>query len=107
MSLDIFLERPGIVRVYDANITHNLVDMAKAANLYEVLWRPEEVGITHANQLIGPLEAGLTRLRSDPDKYRKLNPSNGWGSYEGLVKFVENYLEACQENPDCTVRSCR
>jgi hypothetical protein len=107
MSLDVYLERPGMIRLFDHNITHNLTDMAKLAGLYEALWRPEEIGITYAHQLIGPLEAGLLRLKSNPGKFTPLNPSNGWGSYDGLVKFVESYLEACRENPDATVRVSR
>ena len=41
--------------VYSANITHNLTKMADEAGIYECLWRPEEIGITKAGQLIEPL----------------------------------------------------
>lgn len=34
---------------------------------------------------------------------KKFNPKNGWGSYGGLVKFVEDYLAACIENPTAKV----
>lgn len=107
MSLDVYLTAVRPCGVYDANITHNLTQMADAAGLYEFLWRPEEVGITHATDLIVPLEQGLARLLREPEKYRAFNPKNGWGSYEGLVEFVRRYLEACRENPDAEVRVCR
>jgi hypothetical protein len=94
-------------RVYDANITHNLGEMAGAAGIYQHLWRPEEVGITTAAQLIEPLRAGLSVLESGPERFRQYNPSNGWGSYDGLVRFVREYLEACEENPEATVRAWR
>ena len=91
-------------RVYSANITHNLNKMAAEANIYKHLWHPDEIGVTHARQLIEPLEVGLALLRSDPDRFRKFNPVNGWGNYEGLVSFVRDYLAACREYPDAMVR---
>jgi hypothetical protein len=93
--------------IYDRNITHNLNRMAEEAGIYKELWRPDEIDVTHARQLIAPLRAGLERLKADPDRFRKLNPSNGWGSYEGLVQFVEEYLGACEENPDAEVSVSR
>lgn len=92
---------------FSLNITHNLTAMANAAGIYKHLWRPEEIGITKASQLVKPLLAGLKRLRAEPETYKAFNPSNGWGSYEGLVRFVEEYLEACRCNPDATVRASR
>lgn len=89
--------------VYDANITHNLNKMANEAGVYECLWRPDEIGISKARQLIEPLTAGLALLQSDPDKFKAFNPSNGWGDYDGLVSFVERYLSACVEYPDADV----
>ena len=92
---------------YWSNITHNLGKMAKAAGIYEHLWRPEEIDITTAGQLVEPLTAGLATLRAEPDRFRVLNPSNGWGNYEGLVQFVADYLAACQDNPTATIRVSR
>ena len=103
MSLDITLYAVRRTAVYDANITHNLNKMASEAGIYKELWRPEEVGITKAGQLIKPLQEGLALLKSDPERFKHLNPENGWGSYEGLVEFVEKYLEACVESPDAEV----
>lgn len=85
------------------NITHNLSEMAEQAGVYAVVWHPEESGINTANQLIEPLAAGLKRLESDPDGFRKYNPPNGWGRYEVLVDFVKKYLSACREYPDADV----
>lgn len=89
--------------VYSANITHNLNSMAAEAGIYKALWRPEEIGITHAEQLIAPLRAGLSLLKSDPERFRKFNPENGWGTYEALVQFAADYLVACEEYPTATV----
>lgn len=65
--------------LFRANITHNLGKMAEVAGIYEALWRPDEIGITHAAQLVSPLAAGLGKLISDPEGYRCLNPSKWLG----------------------------
>lgn len=97
----------GKEEVFAANITHNLGVMAEAAGIYKHLWRPEELGITTAEQLIEPLRAGLLKLKADPDKYRALNPENGWGNYDNLVAFVKIYLDACEEYSMALVKADR
>jgi len=92
---------------YWANITHNLGQMADAAGIYEALWRPEELKIKKAKKLIPLLEEGLRKLKEDPEKYKKFNSPNGWGMYEHFVPFVENYLNACKENPESIVSVSR
>ena len=94
-------------QIYWANITHNLNRMAKAAGIYEVLWRPDEAGYTHAQQLIEPLKEGLEKLKADPKHFEQFNASNGWGLYGHFVPFVERYLEACIINPDAEVSVSR
>jgi hypothetical protein len=93
--------------VFEANITHNLNRMASEAGIYECLWRPDEVGITRAEQLIAPLTAGLVRLKADPEHFKVFNPENGWGSYAGFVPWVEKYLRACEQYPTAVVRVSR
>jgi hypothetical protein len=92
---------------YSFNITHNLNTMADKAGIYNHLWRPEEIGITKAHQLIEPLGKGLADLKARPDYFKQFNAENGWGVYENLVKFVEDYLEACKEYPDSNVSADR
>lgn len=107
MSLDVHLEEVRLTSVYSANITHNLGAMAGAAGLYWGLWHPEEIGIATAGQLIPLLRSGLKTLEADPDKFRAMNPDNGWGSYEGLLRFVRAYLQACVDYPGAAVRASR
>ncbi|NTF16995.1 hypothetical protein G6L37_00950 [Agrobacterium rubi] len=102
MSLDVYLKIDGTT-VYDDNITHNLTAMADAAGCYEAMWRPDEIGITKAGQLVEPLKAGLMSLVTDPTRFETMNPPNGWGSYDALVEFVTAYLKACTQNPDAEV----
>lgn len=107
MSLDVFLTAVRPTTVYDANITHNLGRMAREAGIYMHLWRPDELGIKTAAELIDPLQAGLALLQSDEERFRMFDASNGWGRYEHLVKFVTEYLAACEANPDAEVRASR
>ena len=107
MSLDVYLTAVREVEVHSSNITHNLAPMASEAGIYEHLWRPEEIGITTAQQLIEPLSKGLALLKSDPERFRALNPENGWGSYDALVEFVQRYLTACAIDPDAKVEASR
>lgn len=107
MSLDVMLTAVRPTEVYSRNITHNLNKMAMEAGIYQHLWRPEELGITVAKDLIEPLALGLDKLKADPEHYKKFNSPNGWGMYEHFVPFVEDYLEACRANPDATVEISR
>lgn len=93
--------------VFSANITHNLNRMAVEAEIYQHCWRPDEIGITHAKQLIEPLAAGLASLEKEPDLFKKFNPANGWGDYHGFLAFVRAYLRACRDYPAAEVRVSR
>ena len=89
--------------VYTANITHNLTKMASEAGIYQHLWRPDEIDVKKAKDLIEPLKDGLALLQSDPERFKVFNPLNGWGYYEGFVRFVGGYLTACYWFPEADV----
>ena len=106
MSLDVDLMVTQPVSVFSQNITHNLGAMAREVvlsndlTLYQVLWRPDEmVGLDTADDIAELLDEGWNILLADPEKFKKFNPENGWGDYEGLCNFVYNYRNACWENP--------
>ena len=107
MSLDITLKAWRMTEVFDTNITHNLGLMADEAGIYLAVWRPEEIGIKVAADMIHWLEDGLKLLKSDPERFKKLEPSNKWGTYEDFVPWLEEYLKICQENPDAAVEANR
>jgi hypothetical protein len=114
MSLDVDLMVTQPVSVFSQNITHNLGAMAREVvlsngmNLYQVLWRPDEmVGLNKAEDIADLLDEGWNILLSDPDKFKKFNPENGWGSYEGLCEFVYKYRNACWDNPDAELSVSR
>jgi hypothetical protein len=114
MSLDVYLSTPACAacgrdgdELYSANITHNLNRMAEEAGIYRHLWRPEEIGITTAEQLIEPLRAGVALMKAEPSRFEKYDSPNGWGRYEHFVPFVERYLAACEAHPSALVSVSR
>ncbi len=104
-AVDLASSEEGII--YTANITHNLVPMANAAGVFLQLWRPETIGIKEARQLIWPLRDAIARLQTNPEHFWQFNPANGWGSYNVLVTFIRDYLQACEQFPDATVSVSR
>jgi hypothetical protein len=103
MSLDLyFLEHKNDEEeIYSANITHNCAKHAKAAGIYECLWRVKEY--TKAKELIEPLTEGLQKLINDPMYYRQFDNPNGWGKYDHFLVFVINVLNACRLHPESYV----
>lgn len=131
MSLDVNLKDPTATyetaSLYDANITHNLGEMADKAGIYEALWRPhrlidgydipeddfnaecefEEKSIIKSEDIIEIIEKGLKKLKENPEYFKQFNSPNGWGMYEHFVPFVENYLQALKEYPKAIVEVWR
>lgn len=108
MSLDFYLEKRMPTSVFESNITHNLTAMASAAGVYEVLWHPEKLPgdqPKEASEIIETLEAGLAKLKADPEHFRQFDAPNGWGKYDHFVPFVEGVLAACKEHPDAMIRT--
>ena len=107
MSLDVTLTDATGDEVYSANITHNLGRMAREAGIYECLWRPDEVGITHAEQIIEPLRAGVILLATESARFERFNAANGWGLWEHFLPWCARYLQACRDHPDALVSVSR
>jgi hypothetical protein len=106
MSLDVMLKNDG-VELYSRNITHNVGRMAQEADIYMCLWRPEEIGITHAKQMIEPLTKGVALLATEKDRFEKFNSPNGWGMWVHFLPFCMDYLQACRNNPEAQVEVSR
>jgi hypothetical protein len=103
MSLDVSLMKVQLVEVFSANITHNLGVMAKEAGIYKHLWSPAEINITYAAQLIKPLKAGLELMKKEPERFKKFDAENGWGTYKQFVSWVEDYIKACKQYPNAKI----
>lgn len=113
MSLDVGLWVVQPTKIYGNNITHNLAAMAtkvtltNGLTLYQVLWRPDEHQLVYAGDIAELLDEAWNILLSAPEYYKQFNPSNGWGDYSGLCKFVYQYRNACYENSDAKIGVCR
>lgn len=104
MSLDFWLEPPSYIDIdhgsmdcLSKNITHNLVEMADKAGVYDALWCSEG---KRAGEIIRSLEIGYTRLRLNPEYFKQFNAVNVWGLYEHLLEFVKDCLDLCRNNPE-------
>ena len=95
------------INLFDANITHNLGKMAEEAGIYSHLWRPEEIDISLAGDLIEPVEKGLNDMIARPAHYRQFEASNGWGLYEHFIPWIQKYLNACKQHPKAMIYAGR
>ncbi len=93
--------------VFWANITNNLSTMAEHAGIYKHLWRPEEIGITEAKELIEPVSKALEDMKARPDYYKQFEYPNGGGLYEHFVPWIERYLQACIDYPEAEIEVSR
>ena len=86
---------------WHGNITHNMGKMAREVpvegtnlTLYDLLWHPEDQGLNMAGAP-GYREyvlKGFSYLRSHRKELLPFNPDNGWGNYDQLLEFTENFL---------------
>jgi hypothetical protein len=94
--------------LYEANYTHNCIPMAIKAGIYEYVWRPEECcDVAVAGDLVEPLRTGVKLMEDDPNRFKALNPKNGWGDYDTFLEWLRKYLVACIENPNAKIRVSR
>ncbi|WP_240416463.1 hypothetical protein [Paenibacillus periandrae] len=45
----------------------------------------------------------VEEMISNPEKYKAMNPPNGWGNYEGALAYVQKLLHECEKNPNSTI----
>lgn len=106
MSLDLYLvgarcehcNRDGET-FFDLNVTHNLTGMWSKAGIYDALYMSDG---QRAGDHLPALEKGLADMLLNKEDYELLNPPNGWGNYEGAVRFLQSVIEGVKEHPDAT-----
>ena len=109
MSIDIDLEintgKHTVFVVEVGNYTHNVQPMwrkalkAASGSDYGLC----DLNGTRASESIPVLEKAVKHMRENKEEYLPLNPTNGWGNYEGALQYLETLLECCQEHPLCTI----
>ena len=105
MSWDIWLsvevDGKDVEIVPSVNYTHNTNSMIRAAGFEEWPYRIDGMG---CREFCKRLDATLEELRSDPTSFRFMNPGNGWGDYDSLVRVLSEVLDAFDSYPSATVR---
>ena len=59
---------------------------------------------TSCKTAIPILKRGVKEMINNPGIHRALQPENGWGNYEGALKFLETILSNCEKYYKCTIR---
>ncbi len=77
-------------------------------NVYGMYFKAMGQGLNKFNDVkcadaIPLLQKGVRAMQDDPKEYRKLNPENGWGDYDGALRYLQNLLDECVRNPLCTI----
>ena len=96
---------------FHLNLTHNLTEMAIKCkiigqctpktqdifvNLYDLLWHPKDnlgISIPNMDYLEDVMEC-YRKLLEKKDFFKQFNPSNGWGTYEQLLRKTKEYINA-------------
>ena len=80
------------VEVCDINVTYNLSPMFREAF--------DGVGFRDFNNMkakdaLPILRGAVEAMKNDPDRFKKHNPENGWGSYDSAIGVLEILCGGC------------
>lgn len=109
MSYDVYLVAdlggPEMIALHslEANMTWNLRPMFAAVNDGN---GPQEWDGKSARDIAAILTLTLAAFDAEPDRFRAMNPPNGWGTFEGAREFAQEVLSACLNAPNAVVRVC-
>lgn len=111
MSYDVYLtidtggDRPAIVTEI-CSPTYNLAPMLRAALGTDMRDHGEgSLDGMLASDALRIVKRALESMALDPERFKALNPPNGWGTYEDCVEFLQWLHDACTDNPKATVRT--
>lgn len=95
MSWDVsIVDRDDTEIQYVGNYTYNVSPMylkAMGVTLGDFHGKP-------AHEVLGVLRRGIDNMQENPEEYQVLNPTNGWGKYEGAITFLNKIYKSCYEN---------
>lgn len=98
MSLDIGIKAKREIYIYDGNVTYNLADMYyKAIDKKMGFKKLNEMSCKEALPIINN---AIQDMIDNEKEYKKLNPKNGWGNYEGLLEVFRDMRNVCEDNLD-------
>lgn len=111
MGLDLWLEKKRCKACGHQEIsgnfgcTYNLIPMWKLIYPEHEKFIPID-GMTAKKSLV-LLEDAVKKLIDNKEECMKLNPKNGWGSYDSFLNFLTTLIKNATENPKAIWRSCR
>lgn len=90
--------KPNPVSVWETNYTSNCSRMwcTAGVDLHDL------EGMS-ASEAAPRLEAAIEEMRTNPGKYKAMNPENGWGDYDSALQFLNDIRNACRLHPKTTV----
>lgn len=98
MSWDINIKAKREISIFEANITYNLADMYyKCVDKEKGLKLFDEMSCKEALPI---LQKAIEDLIDNKEDYEKLNPKNGYGSYEHLLVTLLDMRRCCIDNSD-------
>ena len=101
MSLNINITAKREVEIYERDVTYYLADM-----YYKCIDKEKgfkKLDGMNCKEALPIINNAIQDMLNNADEYRKLNPKNGWGSYEGLLKTLQEMRNCCESNPDGTI----
>lgn len=90
--------------VADANYTYNVYGMFRLA----FSWT-SDCGIRCLNGMRcevakAVIDVAISKMESEPNVYRAMNPPNGWGNYEGALGLLRTLRDWCVRAPKGSIR---
>lgn len=46
----------------------------------------------------------IKALEADPERFKAMNPPNGWGDYEGAIAFLKSIRVECEKHPEAFLK---
>ena len=89
-------------RNYTSNVSGMWYEALGGVTLGDLL-DPEPL----AKDLEPLIRKGISEMMESPEHFRKMNPPNGWGNYEGALEFLIWIADKCREWPTARVRVWR
>ena len=87
------------VEIEELNYTYNISPMFRLALGENGIHELEDVSHDVALDL---LDIAIRDMEENPEDYKALNPTNGWGDAEGAKMCLVTIREWFRKHPDCT-----